>query len=532
MSKQVVRLCRLQLANLFGKNEFRYTKDKAKKKRMMGLGIIWIMLILMVIGYVGALSAGLGMLGMAEIVPMYLYAIASLLMLVLTFFKAGSILFSMKGYEVLVALPVSKTAIVLSRFLSMYVTNLLGGLLIMLPGIVVYGYFERPGIGCYLLALTGTLFLPLFPLTIASVIGAGITAVSARVKHKSLVETMLMLVFIVVATGGSVLFGKSAEQMNISEWKNMAEIVSAQIGTMYPPAQWFGNALLGNLGDFVLLLAVPTVIFAVFIGILQKYFQSICTALNAVNAKNNYKMQKLYSSTKVVALWKKELKRYFASGVYVTNTIVGYVLALLVSASIFFLGMETIVAAADIPNLDVMIKHGLPFVIVILMSIATLTSCSISMEGNTFWQIQTLPVRSKDVYDSKILLNLTVAAPFYVLSVMFLALAIKPDFLELMWLIVIPGCYLVFMSVMGITVNLAFPVMKWESEVRVVKQSASTLIMMLLSMVCCIIPMAGVIIAGEKPADFIRLLTVAVIVGFTAFLYRKNNKKELMDIIS
>ena len=101
MSKQVIRLCRLQLANLFGMNEFRYTKDMGKKKRMAGLGIIYIMLIVMVIGYVGALSAGLGMIGMAEIIPMYLYTIASLLMLFFTFFKAGSVLFSMKGYEVI-----------------------------------------------------------------------------------------------------------------------------------------------------------------------------------------------------------------------------------------------------------------------------------------------------------------------------------------------------------------------------------------------------------------------------------------------
>ena len=118
-------------------------------------------------------------------------------------------LFSMKGYEVLVALPVSKAAIVLSRFLSMYVTNLLAGMLVMVPGIVVYGYFVRPGIVFYVLALLGTVFLPLLPLTIASVIGAGITAVSAGVKHKSLAETVIMLVVLVVVMGGSISFGES-----------------------------------------------------------------------------------------------------------------------------------------------------------------------------------------------------------------------------------------------------------------------------------------------------------------------------------
>lgn len=531
MSKQVIRLCRLQLANLFGMNEYRHTKDKAKKKRMAGLAVVYLMLIVMVVGYVGALSVGLSMMGMAEIVPMYLYAIASLLMLFFTFFKAGSTLFSMKGYEVLVALPVSKAAIVLGRFLSMYVTNFLAGLLVMVPGIVVYGYFVRPGVIFYLISFVGTIFLPLLPLTIASVIGAGITAVSARAKHKSLAETMLMVVFVAVVMGGSLFFGESAEQMNMAEWKNIAQNISAQIGSIYPPARWFGEALSGSFGYLVLLLAVPVTIFTVFIAVLQKYFQSICTALNAINAKNNYKMEKLHSSSKVVALWKKELKRYFASSIYVTNTIVVYMLALLAAAAILLIGIEKIVASAGIPNLDKMIVSGMPFGVALLMTMSTISACSISMEGNTFWQIQTLPVRSKDVYDSKILVNLAVAAPFYVLSVLLLALATKPSLLDFIWLIIIPACYIVFMAVMGITVNLAFPVLKWESEVRVVKQGASTLVVMLSSMVCCIVPMVGVILLDDEMANVVRILTVVVVLLLTVLLYRKNNKKELLELV-
>ena len=531
MSKQVIRLCRLQLVNLFGMNEFRYTKDKAKKKRMAGLTVVYLMLIVMVVGYVGALSVGLSMMGMADIVPMYLYVIASLLMLFFTFFKAGSVLFSMKGYEVFVALPVTKAAIVLSRFLSMYVTNFLAGLLVMVPGIVIYGYFVRPGIIFYLLAFVGTVFLPLLPLTIASIIGAGITAVSAGVKHKSLAETLLMVAVIVVVMGGSLVFGESAEQMNMTEWKNLAQMASTQIGNSYPPALWFGEALSGSFGYLLLLLAVPMVIFIVFIAVLQKYFQSICTALNAVNAKNNYKMQKLYSSTRVGALWKKELKRYFASSVYVTNTIIGYVLALLAAAAVLLVGIEKITASAGIPNLDKMIGAAMPFGISLLMTMATISACSISMEGNTFWQIQTLPVRNKDVYDSKILVNITVAAPFYALSVLLLALALKPSVMDFIWLIVIPACYIVFMAVMGITVNLAFPVLQWESEVRVVKQGISTLIVMLSGMVCCLLPMAGVILLDGGMANMVRLVTVSVVLFLTVILYRKNNKKELMELI-
>ena len=45
MVNQVIQLSRLQLINLFGINELRYTKDKAKRARYIGIGCIWLALI-------------------------------------------------------------------------------------------------------------------------------------------------------------------------------------------------------------------------------------------------------------------------------------------------------------------------------------------------------------------------------------------------------------------------------------------------------------------------------------------------------
>ena len=194
MISQVLKLCRLQLVNLFGINEFRYTKDKSKKTRSTGLAVVWVLLIIMVIGYVGAFAYGLILFEMEDIVPMYLYAVASLLILIFSFFKAGSVLFSMKGYEMLVSLPVSKAAIVISRFCCMYVTNLLAGLLIMLPGMAVYGYFVRPSAWFYVIFLLGTIFLPLFPLTISSVIQVNSVILSGMCLFGSINSSNLSII--------------------------------------------------------------------------------------------------------------------------------------------------------------------------------------------------------------------------------------------------------------------------------------------------------------------------------------------------
>ena len=151
MLRQIHKLTAIQLCNLFGFNEFRHTGDSRKKDRFMLLVLAWLVVIALIVVYVAMLSIGLAKMGMSEIIPIYLYMITSLVILVFSFFKAGSVIFQMKSFEILIALPLSKTAIVISRFLAMYATNLILSLLVMLPGTVIYGIGIRPSISFYIL---------------------------------------------------------------------------------------------------------------------------------------------------------------------------------------------------------------------------------------------------------------------------------------------------------------------------------------------------------------------------------------------
>lgn len=524
MVNQVIQLSRLQLINLFGINELRYTKDKAKRARYIGIGCIWLALILMVVGYVGGLAYGLIFLGLSDIVPLYLYALASLLILVFSFFKAGSILFSMKGYEILVSLPVTKSAIVISRFFNMYITNLLLTFLIMLPGMVIYGYFEKPSIGFYGIFLLSSLFLPLLPLTVSSILGAGITAISSRMKHKNLVEIGLTLLLVIGMMAFSMLVSDKEEMLTADFFKNLGEILSDQIGGLYPPALWFSKALAGEKQALIFVFIVPAVIFTVFVLVLQKYFQAICTAIHTVTAKNDYQMTSLRFHGQVTALWKRELKRYFSSSVYVTNTIIGYIMAVILAVGICIMGVEHLETMLMVSNMELMMAKYMPLGLSCLMTMTSTTSCSISLEGKTVWHLQTLPITKKQIFDSKILTNLTVAVPFYILSVIFLAISVKLTMMQLFWLITIPAAYLLFACVLGLTINLAFPVFDWENEVRVVKQSMTTSVSMLIGMLSSGISLAVSIFVSE---EYINVFYAVVLVGIlviTGFLYQKNNK--------
>ena len=184
MGRQIRLLTGLFLRSLFGFNEFRFTGDKKKKSRYLLMGAAWLMVVFMLVSYVCGASYGLIVAGAGELAVAMPVVCVSVIIFFFTMIKAGPVLFDNRAFEKQIALPVELRAIIVSRFLSMYLTNLLLTMLVMIPGMAVYGLMEEPGIVFYLYGLAGSLFVPLLPLTAASVAGALIAGIGSRWKQK------------------------------------------------------------------------------------------------------------------------------------------------------------------------------------------------------------------------------------------------------------------------------------------------------------------------------------------------------------
>ncbi len=531
MIKQILTLSRVQLKNLFGINEMRYSKDKKKKATFSLLTVSYLLILLVVIAYVGSMSYAFHFMEMGEIVPMYLYTIISLVMLVLSFFKAGSVLFSMKSYDIMVSLPVTKSAILISRFVTMYVTNLLFSFIVMLPGLAVHIYFAKPGLSFYLISIPVVILAPMLPLTISSILGALIKGISSRMKRKSLVEVLLTTILVIAVMLGSVGMGEQAETMDLEAVKELLSMVTVELGGIFPPALWYHNALQGSLTQFLLLLALPTVIFLAFVWILSKKFQEICTGLNATYAKHNYKLETLKAEHVLMALFKKESKLYFSSSLYVTNTIIGYILALLLAGAVAVMGIEPLAeymgATAYLP----LVGQLLPFILSLPLCMTSASSCTISMEGKTFWQLQVLPVKAADIYKGKLLWNLALAAPFYLVCVILLLIGAKPDVMTALHYILLPLVFLLFTTVLGLAANLRFPVLNWDNEARVVKQSAAVLVSMLVGIIAILIPAGTAVGLQLENYTLFHAVVEIIFLAVTAVLYLLISRKELINIM-
>ena len=530
MLNQIWILSKVQLKNLFSINEIRYTKDKKKKQNFALLSATYIFVAIVAMGYIGGLAYAYHILGIGDIVPMYLYTILSLLMLMLSFFKAGSILFSMKSYDIMISLPVSKTAVLVSRFVIMYITNLLFSLVILVPGLTVHIWFAKPKAGFYFISLFVILLAPLLPLTISSILSAVIKAVSSRMKRKNLVEVFLAIILVIVPIALGTSMGEPTENMDAEALKEMIGALTDMLGSIFPPALWYHLALQGSILHFLLLILAPTLIFTLFVWTLSLRFTDICAGLNATYAKQNYKVTTLKSGSILYALFKKEMKLYFSSSLYVTNTIVGYVLAVILALSIAT-GLENLMESMiEGIAIDMLLPFAyklLPFVVAMPLCMMSAAAASISMEGKYFWQLQVLPVKAMDIYHAKLLWNMALAAPFYTASVILLLIGTKPSPADALHYLLLPLLLLIFNIVFSLAANLWFPNFTWENEAQVIKQGAAVLVSMLGGMISILLPAVLTVVLAPTNYTLYYFAIELLLLSMIRILYRMIIKKEL-----
>ncbi len=518
--REIRTLLPLELLSLYGFNKFRHTKDKKEKNRYKMLFVVWLFLIGMVFAYVGALVYALCQLGLSAIAPAYLTVIASLLILMFGIFSAGHRIFAPKGYDILASLPVKPSAIVISRFLSLYLEDLVLALVIMLPGTAVYGFCCRPGFLYYLFSLLSTVCIPAIPLVISTAIGTLITSISSRMKSKSLVQTILSVLLVVGVLTVSFRMESAASNFSPEAFAALVQHIGDLLGRIYLPAIWMGNAMLhGSVGNLALFTFVSLATAVLTVWIVAKCYRRVQQHLHSFAASHDYKISTLESRSLHKALLVREAKRYFSSSIYVTNTIIGPILGAVMAVSIWVVGLDTVQTA--LPGID--LSCLLPFAFAAVFCMMTTSSTAISMEGKHFWVIKSLPIPTKAWLDSKILLNLLLMLPFYAISAVALALAAKPDFLQLIWLLLIPAVIIVFSVVFGITVNLKLHSFDWDKEETIVKQSASAALGGFSGLLIAFLLGVLVFLTPAPYADAVKAVICLVLLALTMLLYQKNN---------
>lgn len=391
-----------------------------------------------------------------------------------TVFLAQSQIYQARDNELLLSLPVKPSVIVASRLLAMLGLNYIYTAVIMLPAGVIYAKLAQPEWSFYLVFALGFLLLPLLSLTLTCILGYVLGVVTNRMRYKTLLSSIGMVLFFLVYMYLYMNLTRYAAQLI----QNGAAI-GAAVRRALPPFYAFGEAAAtGNAWAAAQLVLWCVVPFALVAWLLMRSFRRIATSKRGA-ARIVYKARALRTSSAYGALVRKELGRFFGTPAYAFNSGFGGVLLLVLAGYTAFKGpglIATLGAAYGVGEMGGMLVPVLAVMVAFLCAMTCTTAPSISLEGPYLWILKANPVPVWTVFWAKITLNLIIGLAPALVALPVLAVSLKLTLLQLALLFAVATVFTLLASFLGLSANLLFPRLDWLSETAVIKQSVSAII--------------------------------------------------------
>ena len=319
---------------------------------------------------------------------------------------------------------------------------------------------------------------PLIPTLIASIIAFLITNISSRSKNNNLVSIILNIGLVLI----SLFISFNIQNIIMSLVENSSSIIEVT-KKIYLPAYYFVDALKNinilSLLTFLIISILPTI---VFIMLFANNFNKINSKLSESYKSNDYEFEELKASKPVKTLFKKDLKIYLSSTIYVMNTSIGMILLLMFALAIIFVGYDKIATLLEIPIVVDMMKIQIIGIIVFCIVLSNTSCVSISIEGKNLWILKSLPIDEMDIFKSNILLNILLTIPISLISFLLIGIKLSFELKTIILVMIIIVLISIFSAVLGLFINLLYPKLEFTSDVQVVKQGASVIINMISSL--------------------------------------------------
>lgn len=406
--------------------------------------------------------------GKAEIFFFSVCAQALGLALLLGTLMSKGLIYDAKDNEMLLALPIPPKMLLLARVCIQYFYLFLFTLAYFAPAAVKY--FIVVGVQplamvCCLLVL---LLLPLLALAISSFLGWLAAILTASLPKKHFLRTVVLILTALVGLAlYMILLNYSMELGLAGEPTATAKILLFPI--LHASAAASGNAL--SLLWFVLSCAV---LGGLIYWLLSETFLQIVTTEKG-ELKVAYKEEKAKVASVNAALLRKESNRFFKTPIYFMN---GGISSIFLLIGFTFL---LVVAIGDF-GADIRAMFGGEYgallsgaAIAFIAAMNTLTASSVSLEGDSLYLMQSLPVDAGQVLFSKWLLHVLFTGIPALLCVFVLPFVIPVSALNAVLVGLNVLTVVAVSAAIGLALNLKLPMLKWSNEMVPVKQSMAIL---------------------------------------------------------
>ena len=439
----------------------------------------------------------------------YVFAILSTFIIVTNILKVKNIIFDFKDYDLLMSLPIKRNIVIYSKLVSFYMLNLLYTFVVMIPSYIAFIKYYPVNSFLYFFLM---LFIPIVPFIISLIIGIFISWIVSFFKNKNLGNYVTNILIIVVA----LFISFSMQNKGTIDIATSGINYVHKINNVYPLTNIYVQ-LLDNFRiiDFTIYLLVPIVLTIIFVLIINYSYDLIRSKLLKTNIISDYHLTKYHHNSTLMGLYKKELKRYFSTSMYVLNTAFGCIMLIILIICLLIFNDKTVADFLNIDDFSNLLKNSIPFIISLCCVMSSTTNSSISLEGKSLWIMKSIPVSVDKIFLSKIMVNLTILIPTIIISSTFFGIYLHLNLLEFILIYLIPFAYALLSAFLGILFNLIFPKFDFTNEVQVIKQSISVFLSMIIGLISVIVPMG---IDNLTSNNLIAILLIVIFVDIVIYI--------------
>ena len=467
-------------------------RSKGKTVSMIaGFGLLMLILCAMFLGLATTLRELIDAPGLKWLY----YAVMGLFALAMgifgSVFNTYSALYLAKDNDLLLSMPIPPSTILISRLSLVFGLGLMYSAVVWIPGFLYAWRVGMPTSAEIAFGIVLTIFIGLLVTVVATVLGWVIAVISTKMKNRSIIVVLLSLIFF-----GAYYYASTKLTNLIAAIVSHGEAVGAGLRKWGNLIYQLGRAASGNVGAMVIFCLSTLALMALCLVILSRSFIRIVTrapsaAKKTVKAKGVPSEERNHSVKS--ALFHKELKRFTSSPTYMLNCGMGAVILILCSvlAVVKRENIMTSISAitAEAPMMASVIPLGAVFAVCAIISISSVSTPSVSLEGKNLWILKSLPVSPGDVLSAKERLNRVINAVPGVLAAVILSLCVGADLLTAVMAGVLVYSFVRLTGTFGLIVGLKHPNFTWTSENKPIKQSSNLLVTMLLSLLvaigCC-----------------------------------------------
>ncbi|MGL4694482.1 hypothetical protein [Enterococcus larvae] len=498
----------------YGLNKLRHQS----KTKLTAIVIGAVLLTVLAISYLLGIGFLLIEMGLKSYVPGMMVFLSSIICLVLTFMKGSGFLFGFRDFDTLMALPIAPQIITMSKVFSLYLLNLLFSFIALVPSMLLYCWHTRS-----IWPLLGTLvilpFVPLLPLILGVIVTTVISLIASNFRYQQLVVVLLSLGGVVALMAGSI----SLTNYDNAQLNELLKNGLLQLESSYPLLKLINSGFSNQpflLLVFIILSVLPALL---FLALLNRYYLQINAKLSLRVRKSVFKLETFKQRNLFRSLLEKEVRLYFSSALYVTNSIIGVILFLAAALSVPFLLDQLRTALPEGMTIQQFLPW-LPYVPCLFLGITTTTSAAISMEGKSDWQYASLPIPIGKIYAAKLAVNLLLFLPALWVGCAALIFSLSLTGFSAFLLFLFPSCFCIFMAMIGLKLNQMYPNFKWTNEQQPIKQSIPVLVTMLIGLLSIVLSVGAAFLLGHSGITILLSSAILLVISYITWrsMHRKN----------